>query len=54
VAIQKTAGRGNSTRYLMSRWQAKEPAGAKIRREFRRNLMEEKRWPELVAGDKPA
>ena len=34
--------------------QAREPAVAKIRQEFRRHLVEDKRWPELVAGDKPA
>jgi hypothetical protein len=34
--------------------QAREPAVSNIRREIRRHLIEDKRWPEIVAGDKSA
>ncbi len=34
--------------------QAREPAVSNIHREIRRHLIEDKRWPEIVAGDKSA
>jgi hypothetical protein len=33
--------------------QAREPAVSNIREDIRRHLVEDKRWPELLAGDKP-